>query len=97
QVKAGVAELAARGVTPGLAVVLVGEDPASAIYVRGKTKAAAECGVTVFDHKPPATISEAELLALVAKLNADPAVDGILVQLPLPKHIDAKKVLEAVS
>ena len=97
EVKAGASALIERGTVPGLAVVLVGEDPASAIYVRNKTKAAAECGVRTFDHKPAATISEAELLALVARLNADPEVDGILVQLPLPKHIDARRVLEAIS
>jgi len=91
------AEIARLGVTPGLAVVLVGEDPASAIYVRGKTRAAAECGVRTFDHQSPASIREDELLALVRRLNADPEVDGILVQLPLPKHIDAKRVLEAIS
>ena len=82
---------------PGLAVVLVGDDPASQIYVRNKTKACAEAGVRTFDHKPPATISEAELLALVASLNADPAVHGILVQLPLPAHIDSTRVLLAIS
>ena len=93
-----VAEMkAADGFVPGLAVVLVGDDPASAIYVRNKTRAAAECGVRVVDHKPPATIAEAELLALVERLNADREVDGILVQLPLPKHIDARRVLHAVS
>ena len=90
-------ELGARGVQPGLAVVLVGDDPASQIYVRNKTKACAEAGVRTFDHKPPASISERELLDLVAKLNADPAVHGILVQLPLPKHIDSTRVLLAIS
>ena len=84
-------------VVPGLAVVLVGDDPASQIYVRGKTKACAEGGVRTFDHRPPATISEAELLKLVATLNADPAVHGILVQLPLPAHIDSTRVLLAIS
>ncbi len=97
EVRVGTAALVARGVTPGLAVVLVGEDPASAVYVKGKTKAAGECGITVFDHKLPATTSEADLLALVHRLNADPAVDGILVQLPLPKQIDARKVIEAID
>jgi methylenetetrahydrofolate dehydrogenase (NADP+)/methenyltetrahydrofolate cyclohydrolase len=96
-VAAGAAQLAGRGVVPGLAVVLVGDDPASAVYVRGKTKAAGECGVTAFDHKLPASTSEAELLDLVARLNADPAVDGILVQLPLPPQIDARRVLLAIS
>src|SRR5690348_1061832 len=74
--------------TPGIAVVLAGADPASEVYVRSKAKAVAEAGMRALDHKLPANISEAELLALIAKLNADPAVHGILVQLPLPKHID---------
>jgi len=101
RIRAGLAEeakgLAARGVQPGLAVVLVGEDPASQIYVRNKTKACAEAGFRTFDHKLPADTSEVALLQLVAKLNADPAVDGILVQLPLPKQIDSNKVLLAIS
>jgi methylenetetrahydrofolate dehydrogenase (NADP+)/methenyltetrahydrofolate cyclohydrolase len=96
EVAAGVAELVARGTTPGLAVVLVGDDPASAVYVRNKTKAAAECGVRVFDHKLPATTSEADLLALVYQLGNDPAVDGILCQLPVPAHIDSKKVIATI-
>jgi methylenetetrahydrofolate dehydrogenase (NADP+)/methenyltetrahydrofolate cyclohydrolase len=91
------ADLARRGVQPGLAVVLVGEDPASQVYVRNKTKAAVEAGLRVIDHKPPANIREDELLALVAQLNADPAVHGILVQLPLPKHVRAERVLEAIA
>ena len=89
--------LAATGITPGLAVILVGDDPASAIYVRNKTRAATKVGVTVFDHKLPAATSEAELLVLVHELNRDPRVDGILVQLPVPKHIDSDAVLDAVS
>src|SRR6185436_17011114 len=101
RIRAGLAEeakgLAARGVQPGLAVVLVGEDPASQIYVRNKTKASAEAGFRTFDHKLPADTSEVALLQRVAKLNADPAVDGILVQLPLPKQIDSNKVLLAIS
>jgi methylenetetrahydrofolate dehydrogenase (NADP+)/methenyltetrahydrofolate cyclohydrolase len=101
RIRAGLAEeakgLAARGVQPGLAVVLVGEDPASQIYVRNKTKACAEAGFRAFDHKLPADTSEAALLDLVRKLNTDPAVDGILVQLPLPKQIDSNKVLLAIS
>ena len=96
EVATGVAELVGRGTTPGLAVVLVGDDPASAVYVRNKTKAAAECGVRVFDHKLPASTSEAELIALVRKLGQDPAVDGILCQLPVPKHIDSRKVIAAI-
>jgi methylenetetrahydrofolate dehydrogenase (NADP+)/methenyltetrahydrofolate cyclohydrolase len=92
--RAGV--LSERGATPGLAVVLVGEDPASSIYVRNKTRDAREVGIAVFDHKLPVSTPHAELMALVARLNGDPAVDGILVQLPLPPQIDAKAVLEAI-
>src|SRR3954464_6466856 len=95
EVKAEADALKAKGVTPGLAVVLVGEDPASQVYVRNKTKACAECGFRTFDHRLPASTSEAELLALVASLNANPDVDGILVQLPLPPHINSRKVLLA--
>jgi methylenetetrahydrofolate dehydrogenase (NADP+)/methenyltetrahydrofolate cyclohydrolase len=90
-------ELRARGVQPGLAVVLVGEDPASQVYVRNKGKAATDAGLAVFDHKLPASTSEATLLALVDKLNTDPHVDGILVQFPVPKQIDAGKVQRAIS
>jgi methylenetetrahydrofolate dehydrogenase (NADP+)/methenyltetrahydrofolate cyclohydrolase len=97
RVAAGAGELRARGVVPGLAVVLVGDDPASAIYVRGKTRAAEECGVAIFDHKLPASTSEDELLTLVHGLNHDPAVDGILVQLPLPRQIDPHLVLLSIS
>ena len=88
---------AEKGRAPGLAVVLVGEDPASAVYVRNKGKATIEAGMQSFEHKLPAETSEQELLELVERLNADPAVDGILVQLPLPAHIDASKVLVAVD
>jgi len=92
------AEMKAKhGVVPGLAVVLVGNDPASGVYVRNKLKATAECGLKSFEHILPADTSEADLLALVAKLNADPAVHGILVQLPLPKQIDADKVLGLID
>src|SRR5690348_2966890 len=83
--------------TPGIAVVLVGADPASEVYVRSKAKAVAEAGMRAFDHKLPANINEAELLALIAKLNADSAVHGILVQLPLPTHIDAHGVIAAID
>lgn len=85
------------GVTPCLAVVLVGEDPASQVYVRSKERRAAECGIEARDHRLPATTSTAELLALVDALNRDPAVDGILVQLPLPAGIDADAVLLAID
>jgi methylenetetrahydrofolate dehydrogenase (NADP+) / methenyltetrahydrofolate cyclohydrolase len=88
---------AQHGLTPGLAVVLAGNNPASESYVRSKAKAAAETGMRSFDHRLPATVSQAELLALVARLNADPAVHGILVQLPLPAQIDALGVLAAVD
>jgi methylenetetrahydrofolate dehydrogenase (NADP+)/methenyltetrahydrofolate cyclohydrolase len=97
RVAAAATELRGAGVIPGLAVVLVGENPASQIYVRSKAKAARECGVEAFDHALPAETSQAELLALVARLNADPAVDGILVQLPLPPQIHARAVLESIA
>jgi methylenetetrahydrofolate dehydrogenase (NADP+)/methenyltetrahydrofolate cyclohydrolase len=92
-----VATLKEQGATPGLAVVLVGEDPASAVYVRNKAKQTVEAGMASFEHRLGASVSEAELLALVEQLNADPAVDGILVQLPLPPHVDAAKVLRAID
>ncbi len=84
------------GRAPGLAVVLVGDDPASSVYVRSKGKATLEAGMQSFEHRLAADVSEAELLALVDKLNTDPAVDGILVQLPLPPHIDERKVITAI-
>jgi methylenetetrahydrofolate dehydrogenase (NADP+)/methenyltetrahydrofolate cyclohydrolase len=94
----GVAELkAATGLTPGLATVLVGADPASQVYVRSKGRMAAELGMASFDHRLPAETSEQELLALVAELNGDPAVNGILVQLPLPRQIDTPRVLVAID
>jgi methylenetetrahydrofolate dehydrogenase (NADP+)/methenyltetrahydrofolate cyclohydrolase len=86
-----------HGLTPGIAVVLVGADPASEVYVRTKSKAVAEAGMRAIDRKLPATASEAELLALVAELNNDPEVHGILVQLPLPKQIDSQKVIAAID
>ena len=100
--RASVGEAAAdlrkrQDLQPGLAVVLVGEDPASAVYVRNKGKATIEAGLNSIEHKLPDSISEADLLALIAKLNADDAVDGILVQLPLPDHIDADLVLNAID
>ena len=101
-VRSKVAEAAAAfqertGRAPGLATVLVGEDPASAVYVRSKVKATAEAGMEGFSHNLPDTTSEAELLDLVASLNADERVDGILVQLPLPKQIDADRVIAAID
>jgi methylenetetrahydrofolate dehydrogenase (NADP+)/methenyltetrahydrofolate cyclohydrolase len=86
-----------RGRAPGLAVVLVGEDPASQVYVRNKALQTKEVGMASFEHRLPASTAEAELLQLIGRLNADAAVDGILVQLPLPKHIDSAKVLDAID
>ena len=101
RVRAEVAEdvkaLRARGRTPGLTVVRVGEDPASAVYVRGKRKACEEVGIHSVEHHLPDTTSQEDLLALIAQLNADATVHGILVQLPLPKHIDESAVLDAIS
>ncbi len=89
--------LAGRGVKPGLAVVLVGEDPASEVYVRNKGKAAEAVGFHSVQHTLLETTSEAELLTLVQRLNADPAIHGVLVQLPLPKHVHATRILEAID
>jgi methylenetetrahydrofolate dehydrogenase (NADP+)/methenyltetrahydrofolate cyclohydrolase len=101
QIKAEVAvevgRLRERGITPGLAVILVGEVPASQIYVRSKVKACAELGIYSELLRPPETITTGEMLALVAELNAREDVDGILIQLPLPPHVDTKRLLEAVS
>jgi methylenetetrahydrofolate dehydrogenase (NADP+)/methenyltetrahydrofolate cyclohydrolase len=97
RVAAAARDLAARGVKPGLAVVLVGDDPASRVYVRNKGRAAAECGFHSQQYDLRPDIPQAELLALVERLNADPAVHGVLVQLPLPKSIDATRVLETVA
>lgn len=97
QVAAGVARLVISGVTPGLAVVLVGEDPASQVYVRNKGRQTREAGMVSFEHRLPADTPEADLLALVARLNADPAVHGILVQLPLPPQMDEARVINAIA
>ena len=98
EVKAQVAEIEARArVKPGLALVRVGNDPASEVYVRGKVKACLETGMQGFEHILPEATTQLELLALVRKLNADPRVHGVLVQLPLPKQIDAGAVLEALA
>jgi methylenetetrahydrofolate dehydrogenase (NADP+) / methenyltetrahydrofolate cyclohydrolase len=97
-VAAATAKLKAQvGIVPGLCTVLVGDDPASQVYVRNKGKTAAAAGIASFHETLPATVSEAELLALIAKLNADDDVDGILVQLPLPKHIDPQRVIDAID
>ena len=97
QVAAHVARVTAAGVVPGLAVVLVGEDPASQVYVRSKGKQTVEAGMASFEHKLPAETAEADLLALIARLNADPAVHGILVQLPLPPHLDSDLVINSID
>ena len=98
RVGAAVANLKAEhGLTPGLAVVLVGEDPASQVYVRSKGKQTLEAGMNSFEHKMDTGVSQEELLAKVAELNADPAVHGILVQLPLPSHMDDLAVIDAID
>jgi methylenetetrahydrofolate dehydrogenase (NADP+)/methenyltetrahydrofolate cyclohydrolase len=91
------ARLADAGVTPGLATVLVGEDPASKVYVSAKRKASAEVGIKAWDHDLPASVPETDLLRLLDDLNRDDTVNGILVQLPLPEHLDEQKVLDAVD
>ena len=96
KVAAHVATLKARGITPGLAVVLVGEDPASEVYVRNKGKQTVERGMNSYEHKLPVDTAEADLLALIDQLNNDPAVHGILCQLPLPDHIDENLVINAI-
>ena len=98
KVRAGAERLGAeKGVTPGLAVVIVGEDPASQFYVRSKGKRAAECGFKSVTHRLDAGTSEADLLALIDELNADETIHGILVQLPVPDHIDDGKVIQAIA
>ena len=86
-----------KGRPPGLAVVLVGEHPPSAAYVRSKAKATREAGMESFEHKLPTDVSQGQLMALVDELNADPAVDGILVQMPLPRHIDEQEVIQRID
>lgn len=98
RIAADVANLKDReGITPGLAVVLVGEDPASAIYVRSKKKHAVEAGMASFEHRLPASATQAELMATIDALNADTSVHGILVQLPLPPHMDQRAVINAID
>ena len=101
QIRAGIAQraaaLSATGRRPGLAVILVGEDPASQVYVRNKVKACADNGLHSVLEKYDASLNQAELLARIAALNADPAIHGVLVQMPLPRHIDAHAVIEAIS
>jgi methylenetetrahydrofolate dehydrogenase (NADP+)/methenyltetrahydrofolate cyclohydrolase len=95
--KSAIGALAARGVRPGLAAILAGNDPASRVYVRTKARACEETGVRSESHEFPDDVAEATLLERVARLNADPRVHGILVQLPLPRHLDSSRVLAAVS
>ena len=102
RLRVGIATQVARikaehGITPGLAVVLVGEDPASQVYVRNKGSQTREAGMNSFEHRLPATATQAELLARIAELNGNPAVNGILVQLPLPGRIDPEAVIEAIA
>ena len=101
RIRAEVAEradaLAARGIKPGLAVILVGDDPASTVYVRNKVKACHDSGLLSVLERYEATMSLADLLARIAALNADPGIHGILVQMPLPKHLDAHRVIEAIA
>ncbi len=98
EVKEGVAAFRGRhGRPPGLAVILVGEDPASRIYTRNKARAAAKCGMFDVLHRLPDTTGESEILELISALNADPRIDGILVQLPLPAAVDARRILAAVD
>jgi methylenetetrahydrofolate dehydrogenase (NADP+)/methenyltetrahydrofolate cyclohydrolase len=102
ELRAGLADEVSRvrrdhGLTPGLAVVLVGSDPASEVYVRSKHKQTAAAGMASFEHVLPADVAQDELLALIARLNRDPAVDGILVQLPLPKSLDTEAIIAAID
>jgi methylenetetrahydrofolate dehydrogenase (NADP+)/methenyltetrahydrofolate cyclohydrolase len=97
EVTAEVASLSQRGIKPGLAVILAGDNPASAVYVRSKGKACEEAGMKSVTHHLPASTTQAELLALIQSINADRTIHGLLVQLPLPKHIDTERVLHAVD
>ena len=97
RIAAQVQAMKAQGITPGLAVVLVGEDPASQVYVRSKGRMTRDVGMNSFEHRLPADTAQADLLALIDRLNADPAVNGILVQLPLPRHMDEAAVINAIE
>ncbi|WP_018132468.1 bifunctional methylenetetrahydrofolate dehydrogenase/methenyltetrahydrofolate cyclohydrolase FolD [Effusibacillus pohliae] len=97
ELKSEVEKLAARGIQPGLAVILVGDDPASHSYVKGKEKAAVELNFHSEVHRLPESVSEQDVLALIGKLNEDPKIHGILVQLPLPRHISEKAVIQAID
>ena len=94
---ARVAALSAAGRTPGLAVILVGDDPASAVYVRNKGLACEQVGIRSWIDRLPSNVAEIALLARIGQLNADPDVHGILVQTPLPKHLDSAKILESIA
>ncbi|WP_032490850.1 bifunctional methylenetetrahydrofolate dehydrogenase/methenyltetrahydrofolate cyclohydrolase FolD [Sinorhizobium fredii] len=97
QVKAHTVALSANGITPGLAVIIVGSDPASQVYVASKGRKAEECGFLSIKHELPHDVPERRLLELIDSLNADPSIHGILVQLPLPRHVDSGKVIQAIS
>ena len=97
QIKEEVAQLTQQGLQPGLAVIIVGDDPASHVYVRNKAKACEEAGIYSEVHKLEEATPEADVLALIERLNNDPKIHGILVQSPLPKHISEEKVVEAIS
>src|SRR3954463_15567893 len=97
ELKEEIARLVAEGIRPGLAAVLVGENPASQLYVKSKIAACEQLGIASWMHTPPASLTTEHMLRLVHDLNNDNAVDGILIQLPLPNHIDVKRVLEAVD
>src|SRR5579864_1041585 len=97
ELKGEIARLSAEGIRPGLAAVLVGENPASQLYVKSKIAACEQLGLASWMHTPPASISTGQLLQLVGDLNADNAVYGILIQLPLPGQVDTKRLLEAVD
>ncbi len=97
EIKSAASDLAAKGVKPALAVILVGDDAASKTYVASKEKACAACGIRSVAHRLNSDVSEAALLELIENLNEDESIDGILVQLPLPKHIDTNKILEKIS
>ena len=97
EIKARVSELAKRGIVPGLATILVGEDPASQLYVSSKIKACEEAGIKSFSHRLPGTATEAEIIKLIESLNNDPRVNGILLQLPLPKGLSSDRCLDAID
>src|SRR5579864_5848812 len=97
ELKGEIARLSAEGIRPGLAAVLVGDNPASQLYVKSKIAACEQLGLASWMHRPPATITTDDMLRLVDRLNHDDAVDGILIQLPLPPQVDTKRVLEAVD